>query len=482
MPAVEFRIAPALPEPLKAAFEALREELQVPTGYPDEVLAEVDQVVARGYDTSLGHVDLTDIEFVTIDPPDSMDLDQAMNIVRSGDGYVVHYAIADVAAWVSAGGAIDHETHRRGQTFYAPHTRYGLHPPALSEQAASLLADGVARPAQVWKMTLDGAGEITEATVIRALVTSRAKLDYAQVQTDIDRGTAGETLMLLKEVGQLRRAVEVARGGVSLNLPDQEVDVAEDGSWELTYRDSLPDEEWNAQISLMTGFSAAKIMMDAGVGILRTLPPADKRTINLLRKVAQSLRLPWPAGRNYGDFVRSLDTTQPSGLAMMMACVRLFRGAGYTVIRPGMGHDETVHGALAAQYAHVTAPLRRLVDRYVGEICVAVCAGDPVPEWVLEALPALPDTMRESDRRAKAFERGINNMVEALVLQHRVGEQFEGVVTSIDERDKNEGVISLTNPAVEAPVKGAGVALGEQVTVILKRASVADGKVLFVTR
>lgn len=481
MPSVAFRISPDLPEPLRAAFDRLREELDVPAEYPAQVLAEVDQVVARGYDTTLGHVDLTDIPFVTIDPPDSMDLDQAMHIARSGDGYVVHYAIADVAAWVRAGSAIDAETHRRGQTFYAPHTRYGLHPPVLSEQAASLLADGVARPAQVWRMTLDAAGEISDATVMRGLVGSRAKLDYARVQADIDAGTASETLMLLKQVGQLRRAVEVARGGVSLNLPDQQVDVAEDGSWELGYRESLPDEDWNAQISLMTGFSAAKIMLDAGVGILRTLPPPEKRTIDVLRKVARSLRLPWPAEQSYGDFVRSLDPTQPAGQAMMMACVRLFRGAGYTVITPGLGHDETVHGALAAQYAHVTAPLRRLVDRYVGEICVAVCAGEPVPEWVLEALPDLPETMAESDRRAKAFERGITNMVEALVLQRRVGQQFEGVVVSVDERNKSEGVVSLTDPAVEAPVKGRGVVLGERITVTLQRASVADGEVSFVT-
>ena len=89
MPAVEFHIAPELPEPLRAAFDGLREELDVPADYPAGVIAEVDQVVARGYDTSLGHVDLTDIGFVTIDPPDSMDLDQAMHIARSGDGYVV---------------------------------------------------------------------------------------------------------------------------------------------------------------------------------------------------------------------------------------------------------------------------------------------------------------------------------------------------------------------------------------------------------
>lgn len=478
MPTVAFRIAPDLPEPVRRAFLELKDELQIPEDYPAEVHAEVDEVLAAGHDTSLGHRDMTEVPFVTIDPPGSMDLDQAMHIEREGDGFLVRYAIADVAAWVRPGGAIDREAHRRGQTFYAPHMRFGLHPPKLSEAAASLLDDGTPRPAQVWTMHLDAAGEIGQAKVERALVVSRARLNYADVQVDVDAGTAIETMMLLREVGELRRSLEEKRGGVSLNLPDQEIDT-DDGGWTLSYREGLPDEDWNAQISLMTGFVAARLMLDAGVGLLRTLPPASPQTIHLLRKVARSLGLVWPADVDYAGFVRSLDTTSPTDQAMMMACVRLFRGAGYTVIRPGMSRDETVHGALAAQYAHVTAPLRRLVDRYVGEICVALSAGKPVPQWAVDALDELPETMRESDRRAKAFERGLNDLVEALVLKDRVGERFTGVVISVDEKRPTHGVLSLTEPAVEAPVEGRRVELGEEVVATLKSVDLEHGKVEF---
>lgn len=481
MPARHFRVEEKLPEPIREGFVALRESLDIPEDFPAEVLAEADQRVAEGFDTSLGHRDLTDIPFVTIDPPGSMDLDQAMHITRQGDGYLVHYAIADVAAWVRPGGVVDQEAHRRGQTYYAPHERKGLHPPAISEAAASLLDDGVARPAQVWTMTLDTDGEMTEAKVERAMVRSTARLDYASVQADIDAGTAPETLMLLKQVGGLRHFIEVSRGGVSLRLPDQEVDVDGD-TWALSYRAGLPDEDWNAQISLMTGFSAARIMLDAGVGILRTLPPPDQGTIKALRRVANTLRLPWPKSVEYAGFVQSLDPRRPQDQAMMMACVRLFRGAGYTVIEPGLKPEQTVHGALAAQYAHVTAPLRRLVDRYVGEICIALCAGQPVPQWVLDALPELPATMAESDRRAKAFERGTTDLVEALVLQHRVGESFTGVVVSVNEKRPDEGVISLTDPAVEGPVVGRGVELGDEVTAQLESVDLRAGKVKFIAR
>lgn len=477
MPARKIRLDERLPQPIAEGFEALAERLAVPREFPADALAEAEQVVRDGYDTTLGHRDLTDVEFVTIDPPGSMDLDQAMHIGRADDGFVVQYAIADVAAWVRPGGALDAEAHRRGQTFYAPHERYGLYPPRLSEGAASLLDDGTARPALVWRLELDGEGEVTAANVERGLVRSRAKLNYADVQVDIDRGRAPETLMLLKEVGRLRHLAEVERGGVSLELPEQEVHVEGD-TWVLEHRSGLPDEDWNAQVSLMTGFSAASMMLAGGVGILRTLPPPNPQTVGTLRRVARSLGLPWPRRLGYAEFVQSLNPTLPQDLAMMMACVRLFRGAGYTVVEEGLAPEKTVHGALAANYAHTTAPLRRLVDRYSGETCLALSAGREVPGWVLEALDDLPSTMAESDRRAKAFERGVTDLVEALVLQLRVGERFRGVVISVDEKREGQGVVSLTEPAVEAPVRGA-LELGAEVQVELASVDVREGRVQF---
>lgn len=476
MPARHFRADEGFPSAIAAGFEKLCTELGAPLEFPAEVIAEAEQVVKTGYDRSLGHVDMTDVPFVTIDPEGSMDLDQAMYIEKTDAGYLVLYAIADVGAWVAPGGAIDGEAHRRGQTLYAPTQRFPLHPPVLSEAAASLLADGNPRPAVVWRLDLDATGEVTAASATRALVVSREKLDYASEQTKLDNGTAGPVMQLLREVGDLRHQIEAARGGVSLNLPEQVVDTS-GGQWQLSHRSTLPNENWNAQISLMTGFAAAQLMLEAGVGILRTLPPADDDVIRQLRTVAHTLQLPWPDGMSYAEFVGGLDVTNPVAQAMMMSCVRLFRGAGYTVIEKGLSPDELVHGALAATYAHTTAPLRRLVDRYVLEICVALSAGTPVPEWALSALAELPDEMAESDRRAKAFERGITDLVEALVLAPRTGQVFTGVVIQTDEK-RGGGIVSLVEPAVEARVTGK-VALGDEVRVKLVDADTTEGKVTF---
>lgn len=476
MPSRHISIAVQAPEQIREGLARLRSELEVPDDFPPQVQAEAERSATAPRE--LGpRVDRRDIAFVTIDPEGSMDLDQAMFLERDGEGYLVWYAIADVAAWLEPGGEVDREAHRRGQTFYAPSQRAPLHPPALSEGAASLLADGIARPALVWQVRLDAAGAQTEARVEAALVSSRERLSYRQVQQLLDEDRAPEWLLLLREIGTLREQQEVQRGGVSLNLPEQEI-VDEAGQWHIESRSPLPVEGWNAQISLLTGMAAAEMMLAGGVGVLRILPPADERSVAKLRRTAQSLGISWPEQMDYPDFVRSLDVSQPRHLAMMNECTTLFRGAGYTLIGPDNQRTNLKHNALAANYAHCTAPLRRLVDRYVGEICVHLSAGTPIPQWVTDALPLLPDEMAESDRRAKKFERGVVDLTEALVLSSRIGEVFTGTLVDYDEQ-KGNGAISIADPAIEAHVKIKGLELGASVQVRLVSVDLVAGKVDF---
>lgn len=478
-------VADGVPVELRKGLEGLAGQVGLPTSFPAAAQAEADAVAERGVNPDLRYADDTAIPFVTIDPQGSTDLDQALHIERADTGYVVWYAIADVGGWVPPGGALDAETHARGQTFYAPGRRFPLHPPVLSELAASLLADGTPRPAQVWRIALDSAGAVLESGVHRGLVISAAQHSYAGVQKMLDDGTAPEPLRLLQEVGKLRERQEIDRGGVSLNLPEQEIRT-DGGQWTVAFRAALPVEGWNAQISLLTGICGAEIMLNAGVGLLRTLPPAEPQSVERLRQVARSLQIPWPRSMGYPDFVRSLDTNEPTHEAMMNSCTTLFRGAGYTVIDPDQPERAQMHAALATHYAHVTAPLRRLVDRYAGEICLALCAGDAVPQWVLDALDQLPSDMGLSDARAKKFERGVVDLVEALVLHDRVGEVFQGTIIELGvdrgPGEEDRGMASIPLLAIEAPVKGAGLELGAELELVLATADVDSGFVTFAPR
>ena len=463
-----------LGETLRDGIAAIQAEMKVSAEFPEAVERAAAEAAAN---PRLPDLDLTDLAFVTIDPESAMDLDQAMCLERAGDGFVVHYAIADLAAFITPGDPIDVEANRRGETLYGADSKVPLHPRSISEDAGSLLP-GQVRPALVWRINVDSTGEGTDVTVERARVRSRAKLSYAAVQADLDAGTADEMFTILRELGELRLAREAARGGVSLPLPEQEI-VDDGGTWRLEFRRMLPVESWNAQISLLTGFAAASLMVYARVGLLRTLPPADPRDVQRLHRTARALKIDWPAEVLYPDFIRSLDVSRPNHAAMVVACTRLLRGSGYVGF-DGELPDQAQHSALASEYAHVTAPLRRLVDRYALEICVALCAGEDVPDWVLTKLHDLPDTMRESGRRANQYENSVLNLVEAAVLAPRVGESFPAVIVEVDEQDERRGEVTIQDPAIEAVVVGAApLPLGQDVTVRLSTADVATRKVEF---
>jgi exoribonuclease R len=284
--------------------------------------------------------------------------------------------------------------------------------------------------------------------------------------------------MLLRELGEKRLAREAARGGVSLPLPEQEVDIEGD-RWGLEFRSLLPAEQWNAQISLLCGFAAATLMVRARVGLLRTLPPPDPRDIQRLHRTARALHLDWPEEQRYPDFIRALDPTIPAHAAMVVASTRLLRGSGYVAFH-GELPDQAEHSALSSEYSHVTAPLRRLVDRYTGEVCVSLCTGTEPPAWVLGALDQLPEEMRESTRRANAYERAVVDLVETGILQHRVQEVFDGVVVDVDEKDPHRGVVTIQEPAVEARLTGTRpLPLGADVRVRLVRADLPTRTVSF---
>jgi exoribonuclease R len=431
--------------------------------------AEADAAAAHPV---LPDLDTTDVPYVTIDPAGSMDLDQALYLERAGDGYRVRYAIADVPSFVTPGGELDAETRRRGQTIYPPDGPIPLHPLVLSNGAASLLP-GQVRSAFVWDFTLDAAANVTSTSLNRARIRSTAKLDYVGVQKSIDDGTADTNLALLKEIGLKRIALEIARGAANLTLPDTEVHEA-DGAYQLVRRQPQPAEDWNAQLSLMTGMAAAELMIGAKVGILRTMPAPEQWAVDRFRKQTIALGTPWPENQQYGAYLRSLDTSEPKQLAIMHAAGALFRGAGYTAF-DGSVPVGLVQAAVGASYSHATAPLRRLVDRFVLVVCEAIAAGTEIPSWAREALPGLRGLMAHSAGVTNQFEHRAIDTVEAAVLSTRDVDVFDATVISLS---KTGGQIQLNEPAVTAHCNGALVD-GSVIRAKLSRADIPSGQVVF---
>jgi exoribonuclease R len=432
---------------------SIRLQFQVPDGFPPDVLAAADQASKRA---PADHVDRTAWPFVTLDPASSTDLDQAFAIERDGADLLLRYAIADVAWFVDDGGPVDREAWRRGTTQYLPDGKAGLYPPVLSEGAASLLPDGP-RPAIVFSVRVAGDGAVSLDGAERAIVRSRAKLAYDTVRDwDLPPDFA--------ELARRIQSAEAERGAARINPPAQALEPVGGGRFELIVRPPLESEIRNAALSLATNLAVADLLQAHGTGLFRVMAEPDERAVLRLRHAAAGLGLDWPAGAPLAEFERSLDPADPKQANFILAIQRAGQGASYVPFRKG---ETPWHAAVGATYAHATAPLRRLADRYVVRAVLAIARGEGVPAVVAEAFEKLPEVMARADALGARIERSAIDLAEAVLLSGREGEKFEAVATDSDERGVR---IQLRDLPVVARVAAEGVSAGERLRITLVKA------------
>lgn len=489
-------------------FRAIAEEFELPERFPEDVHAEALQAADRHADHRR---DLRDIPFVTIDPAGSMDLDQAVNIQDAPDAagagaddteatarWRVLYAIADVAAFVDPAGPLMAESLQRGQTMYLPDEPTRLHPAELSEGSASLLPDQT-RPAVVWDILLRADGEVADFTVYRALIRSVKRFDYTEVEADMHGDTLHPAIAQLPEVGRARQRSDLRRKAINLRLPSISVERTQDDDGAERYVLGIDERQemndFNSELSLLAGMCAGEMMVRAGVGILRTLPPAGDKEIAAFDHSAHALGFD-RSGRPIGELLADIDASTPRGMALMRDAQSLLRGAGYQQFglvggsaeasesepagaagadseKPagaaGAGEDAgaapSIHAGIGGHYAHVTAPLRRLVDRFATEICLAIASEQPIPEWVTANVDQVLGTMKSSSQTASAVDRACLKLTEAVVLQPWVGQNFNATVLNSDGGDKAK-ILVEEPPILTTCVGGPDEASTIKVTLI----------------
>ncbi|TGX54400.1 RNB domain-containing ribonuclease [Sphingomonas gei] len=441
---------------------AIRTRFQVSEGFPPAVLAAAEAAARRA---PTEHVDRTGRHFVTLDPASATDLDQAFAIEPSGADLLLHYAIADVAWFVADGDPLDLEAWRRGTTLYLPDGKASLYPPALSEAAASLLPDGP-RPAVIFTVRVAPDGAVHLDGAERAIIRSAAKLAYDSVRdADLPAGFVELTARL--------QAAENRRGAARVDPPEQEVAARPGGGFELVFRPRLLSEERNAALSLAANMAIADALRAHQTGLFRVMAEPDAHAIGRLRQTAVAFGLRWPPAAPLAQFEATLDGSNPKQAAFMLAVRRAGQGASYQPFQQGV---VPWHAAVAATYAHATAPLRRLADRYVIRATLAVTNGQPVPEGVTEAFAKLPEVMARADAIGGQIDRAVIDLAEAVMLQGREGEDFAAVVTDADDRGAR---IQLRDFPVVARLAMAGAEPGDAITVRLVAADPEHQRLTF---
>jgi exoribonuclease R len=430
----------------------------VPGSFSPGVEAAAAEAARRPFGDD--RVDRRALELVTLDPAGSIDLDQAMAIDSEGDDLVLSYAIADVGFFVARGGVIEVEAWQRGTTIYAPDERAPLYPPVLCEAAASLLPDGD-RPAVVLTVVIAPDGTSQLRGVESAVVRSRRRLAY-------ETATPAELPSLLPELARRVELADAARGAIHVEVPEPQVvvDRAAPGGVELVVRPRLESEVTNASVSLTANLAVAQRLLAMHTGVFRVLAEPDHGELASLRRAARTLGIDWPADVPFHRFV---PTVMPSDAARVAFLVQARRAGGGATYAPFDPDHAPWHAVMAAPYAHATAPLRRLADRYVLDALLGR-TGPPV-DWA-----TLAEVMEAAETRAARVERAAVDLVEAITLSGRVGEVFSATVLDIDHDGAR---IQLVDPPVRARLKVSGRQPGDVISVRLTEADPLTRHVLF---
>lgn len=444
-------------EELADGFAAIVRQHQLPASFPPEVERAAAEAAQRTVRAGEGRRDARDLEMVTLDPAGATDLDQAFALTSDGDDIVLHYAIADVGFFVDRGGVVEAEAWRRGATIYLPTMKVPQYPTVLSQGAASLLP-GVDRPCVLLTVAVAPDGASTLRAAEHAVVRSRAQLAYETV-------TAADVSPLLAELAARVTAAEERRGASRVEFPEQEVvrDAAAPGGLALHLRPRRASEDQNADLSLAANLAVAAAMLAGRTGLFRVMADPDERATRMLRRTARVLGVEWPEGATLRQL--RIDPDDPCDTAFWLAARRAGGGASYAAYDPAV---PPWHSAIAAPYAHATAPLRRLADRYVLDLVCALHAGGRATDADTATLAELPKVMERAGSVQAQVDREAVDLVEAVTLQDRVGEVFDATVTDVDR----DGVarIQIVSPAVRTKLKRPSADPGDTVRVRLDEA------------
>jgi len=413
----------------------------LPHRFPADVLEACDALAPPDLSA---HEDLTKIPFVTIDPEDARDHDDAVWAEPVGspdkpDGWAVMVAIADVALHVHAGSPIDREARSRGNSAYFPDRVVPMLPERLSTDLCSLRADEV-RPVMVARMRFDKDGTKTGHAFVRARIRSCAKLTYAQAQAAIDGGADDTTKPLLTPVleplwGAYRALAKARdqRAPLDLDLPERRIQFDETGRMTgVTVPPRLDAHRLIEEFMIQANVAAAETLAKAGSPLIHRfhdVPSPEK--VAALNDFLGTLDLKFPKSGTIRPemFNRLIERVRGRGVEHLLSQVVLRSQAQAIYSATESGH----FGLNLPRYVHFTSPIRRYADLVVHRALIA--ALDLGPGGLSEAEAAqIGETaahISTTERRAMAAERDTVDRMSAAFLSGEVGTVFAGRISGL---------------------------------------------------
>lgn len=442
------RVSEVIGEHLAPGLEieiALRRH-DLPYEWPAEVEAEAKAIaptVSEADATSKGRVDIRKLPLVTIDGADARDFDDAVYASKEKirGGYKLIVAIADVSSYVKVGSPLDEEAQKRGTSVYFPRRVIPMLPEKLSNGLCSLNPH-VDRLCMVCEMRISSAGEITGAKFYEGVMNSHARLIYEDV-ADMLANPKGEQavankkilphLKALEEVFEVLFKARVKRGAIDFEGQETKFSFTEDSKIESIY----PVQRNKAHRMIEECMIAANVQAAMFVAaketptLHRVHEQPDPMRVTMLREFLGGRALSLGGGEKpaAGDFAKVTEQAKgrpDTGLIHMMV-LRTMSQARYAP--EALGH----FGLALEHYAHFTSPIRRYPDLLLHRAIKHVLKkGKPKDfDYSMETMEALGLHCSGTERRADEATRDVSSWLKCEFMSHRVGDVFDGVVSSV---------------------------------------------------
>ncbi|WP_339108126.1 ribonuclease R [Thioclava sp. GXIMD4216] len=413
----------------------------IPDRFPDEVIAEAD--AAKPADMT-GREDLTHMPFVTIDPGDARDHDDACFVEydkdpANEDGTILWVAIADVAHYVTPNSALDREARMRGNSSYFPDRVVPMLPDRLSGDLCSL-HEGVSRAVLVAKMVIDADGNKIRHSFHRAMIKSVASLEYGQVQRAVDGTPDDQCAPLMDEVieplydcyAALLRA-RARRQPLNLDLPERKIVLSDEGKvTSIQFKERLDAHKLIEEFMVLANVAAAEELERLRRPLLYRVheePSQDK--LESLREVAQASGFKLAKGQvlrtSHLNHLLEQALNSDFNELINMSTLRTMTQAYY--YPQNFGH----FGLALKSYAHFTSPIRRYSDLIVHRALISGhgWGDDGLSQWDIEHLEETAKQISDTERRSMAAERDTTDRYLAAYLSERVGNEFTGRVSGV---------------------------------------------------
>ena len=413
----------------------------IPIGFSREAEAEAE---AAEPPTLEGREDLRELPLITIDPPDARDHDDAVYAEpdedpRNPGGWIVWVAIADVAAYVRPGSALDTAAREKGNSVYFPDRVEPMLPEVLSAGLCSL-REGEPRACLAVRMIFDKTGRKRAHRFHRGLMRSAAKFSYEEAQAAIDgrpddraATLMGRVLTPLFEAYAVLKKGRDARSPLEIESAERRIHFGADGQIAaITPRASLPAHKLIEEFMIQANVCAAETLEQRRTPLIYRVhdTPSDDKVQSLVDFLA-TLSIPWSKGQapTTERFNRLLEQTRGGPHAEIVNEVVLRTQMQAIYDTDNLGH----FGLNLDRYAHFTSPIRRYADLIVHRALIRALGlgADGLADKDIAQLKDTAERITMAERRAMAAERDATDRYVASFLSERVGAEFEGRITGV---------------------------------------------------